>query len=38
MQQLHTLQRRVKVWRREAVQRMICEMRDVTANVTATAG
>jgi hypothetical protein len=38
LRQLHTLQRRVRVWRREAVQRLICEMKDLTQNVTASAG
>jgi hypothetical protein len=28
---------RVKAWRREAVQRLICEMKDLTQNCTATA-
>ena len=31
---LSALQRRVKVWRRDAVQRLICEMNDLTQNVT----
>ena len=31
---IRALQRRVKVWRREAVQRLICEMKDVTHDVT----
>ena len=30
---LRTLQRRLKVWRREAVQRLICEMQGFTKNV-----
>jgi hypothetical protein len=30
---LRTLQRRLKIWRREAVQRLICEMRGITKNV-----
>jgi hypothetical protein len=30
---LRTLQRRLKVWRREAVQRLICEMQGFTTNV-----
>jgi hypothetical protein len=38
MRQLCTLQRRVRAWRREAVQRMICDMQQVTANVTAKPG
>jgi hypothetical protein len=32
---LRTLQRRLKVWRREAVQRLICEMQGFTKNVGA---
>jgi hypothetical protein len=36
--QLRTLRRLLRVWRREAVQRLICEMKDLTHNVTATAG
>jgi len=36
--QLYTLQKRVRAWRREAVQRMICDMRHATTNVTATVG
>jgi predicted PP-loop superfamily ATPase len=28
-------QRRVKVWRRETLQRLICEMRDLTTDVSA---
>lgn len=35
---LRTLQRRLKVWRRDAVQRLICEMKDWTQGVTANAG
>ena len=35
--QLRKLQRRLKVWRREAVQRLICEIQNLTQNVTATA-
>jgi hypothetical protein len=35
---LSALQQRVKVWRREAVQRLICEMKDLTQNFTATTG
>jgi hypothetical protein len=38
MRQLYTLQKRVRAWRREAVQRMICDMRHATTNVTATVG
>jgi len=30
---LRTLQRRLKIWRREAVQRLICEMKGFTTNV-----
>lgn len=30
---LRTLQRRLKIWRREAVQRLICEMHGFTKNV-----
>jgi hypothetical protein len=33
--QLRTLQRRLKHWRREAVQRLICEMQDFTQDVGA---
>jgi transposase InsO family protein len=33
LRQLCTLQRRLRVWRREAVQRLICEMKELTANV-----
>jgi hypothetical protein len=32
---LRTLRRRVQVWRREAIQRLICEMKDLTRDVTA---
>ena len=35
---LRTLQRRLKIWRREAVQRLICEMRDFTEDVGSGAG
>jgi len=31
---LRTLQRRLKIWRREAVQRLICEMQGFTKNVS----
>ena len=31
--QLRTLQRRLKIWRHEAVQRLICEMHDFTQDV-----
>jgi hypothetical protein len=34
---LRTLRRRVQVWRREAIQRLIYEMQDLTHNVTVTA-
>jgi hypothetical protein len=34
---LRTLQRRLKVWRQQAVQRLICEMKNLTQNVAATA-
>lgn len=34
---LRTLRRRVQVWRREAIQRLIYEMKDLTHNVTVTA-
>jgi hypothetical protein len=37
LRQLYTLQKRVRVWRRQAVQRLICEMKDLTQNVAATA-
>ncbi len=33
--QLRTLQRRLKIWRREAVQHLICEMQDFTQDVGA---
>jgi hypothetical protein len=32
--QLRTLQRRLKVWRRQAVQQLICEMQDFTEDVS----
>jgi hypothetical protein len=35
---LRSLRRLMRVWRREAIQRLICEMKDLTQNVTATAG
>src|SRR5581483_1752142 len=38
MRQLYTLQRRVRVWRREAVQRMIYDTQHVTADVTSIPG
>lgn len=34
LRQLYTLQKRVRVWRREAVQRLICEMKNVTQDVS----
>ncbi len=34
---LSALHRRVRVWRQEAAQRLICDMNDVAAHVTATA-
>jgi hypothetical protein len=34
---LRTLRRRLQVWRRQTIQRLICEMRDLTQNVTVTA-
>ena len=34
--QLCTLERRVRAWRREAVRRLICEMKDQTQDCTAT--
>jgi len=37
LRQLCTMQRRLRVWRREAVQRLICEMKDVTQNCAAIA-
>jgi hypothetical protein len=38
LRQLNTMQRRVRTWRREAVQRLICEIKDLTQNVTAATG
>src|SRR5580692_8096088 len=35
---LRTLQRRLKIWRREAVQRLICEMQGFTTNVGSVPG
>jgi hypothetical protein len=35
---LRTLQRRLKIWRHEAVQRLICEMHDFTEDVGSGAG
>lgn len=37
LRNLSALHRRVRVWRREAVQRLICELRDRTHDVAATA-
>ena len=34
---LRTLRRRLQAWRREAIQRLICEMKDLTHNVAVTA-
>jgi hypothetical protein len=34
LRNLSALQRRVKMWRREAVQRLMCEMKDLTQDVT----
>ncbi len=36
LRQLYTLQRRVRAWRREAVQRLICDMNNLTRDVSAT--
>jgi hypothetical protein len=33
--QLRTLQRRLKIWRRDAVQQLVCEMKDFTQDVGA---
>jgi hypothetical protein len=30
---LRTLRRRLQIWRRQAIQRLICEMRDFTQDV-----
>ena len=35
LRQLCTLERRMRAWRREAVQRLICEMKNLTQNYTA---
>lgn len=35
---LRTLRRRIRGWRREAIQRLICDMKDLTQNVNASAG
>lgn len=37
LKNLRALQRRVRVWRREAVQRLICEPKEVTEDVTPSA-
>jgi hypothetical protein len=34
LRQLYTLQRRLRVWRREAVQRLICDMKNLTQDVS----
>jgi hypothetical protein len=34
---LRTLRRRVQVWRREAIQRLVYEMKDLTHDLTVTA-
>lgn len=34
LRQLRTLGRRLKVWRREAVQRLVCELKELTQNVS----
>ncbi|HVZ35252.1 MAG TPA: hypothetical protein VG963_22655, partial [Polyangiaceae bacterium] len=34
LHQLRTLQKRVKVWRQQAVQRLICEMKELTQSVS----
>jgi Integrase core domain len=36
LRQLCTLQRRLRRWRREAVQRLICDLKNLTQNVTVT--
>jgi hypothetical protein len=36
LRQLCTLQRRLRMWRREAVQRLICDLKNLTQNVTVT--
>lgn len=38
MRHLRTLQRRVKIWRHDAVQRLICEMQDFTQDVGSQTG
>jgi hypothetical protein len=37
LRNLSALQRRVKVWRREAVNRLMCEIKDMTQSVVAAA-
>jgi hypothetical protein len=37
LRQLCTLERRVRVWRREAVQRLMCQMKNLTQDCTAIA-
>jgi hypothetical protein len=34
LHQLRTLQKRVKVWRQQAVQRLICGAKELTRNVS----
>jgi hypothetical protein len=36
--QLRTLQRRLKIWRQEAVKRLICEMHDSTQDIGSRGG
>jgi hypothetical protein len=36
LRQLYTLQRRLRAWRREAVQRLICDMKNLTQDVSVT--
>jgi hypothetical protein len=36
LRQLYTLQRRLRLWRQEAVQRLICDMKDLTQDVAVT--
>ena len=33
LRQLHTLQKRVKTWRQQAVQRLICEVGSLTQHI-----
>jgi len=35
LRQLATMQRRLRVWRREAVKRLICDSKELTQDVTA---